>query len=318
MESMILGIDVGGTSIKIGFVSENGDVFDKWEIPTNTNENGKHIVHDIWTSIEKKLKQHQMKKSILLGIGVGAPGFIDAKTGVVYRAVNIGWQDFELASQFKELSGLPVYIANDANVAVLGENWKGAGNQANNLIAVTLGTGVGGGIIANGSVLDGENGTAGEIGHITVDPNGYLCNCGRKGCLETITSATGIVRQAMDLIDENPTSDLAVYYGEAGSISAKDVFDLASKGDSLCDQVIDHTANVLGLVIANTATIINPSKVLIGGGVSQAGDQLILRIEKYFKEYALERISDICEVKVAELGNDAGMIGAAYLVKHNL
>lgn len=315
MEKMILGIDIGGTSVKVGLVYENGSVLTKWEIPTNLAENGIYIAEEIWNSIKVKLKEHKVIESSLLGIGIGAPGFINQTTGMVYHAVNIGWTNFELAGQFRELSGLPVFVANDANVAALGENWKGAGNQAQNLIAVTLGTGVGGGIIANGFVLGGENGTAGEIGHITVEPGGHLCNCGRKGCLETVTSATGIVRQAMNLIKDNPNSDLANYYEKNNSITAKDIFELADKGDILCDQVIEHTADVLGLVIANTAIIINPSKVLIGGGVSKAGDQLISRIEKYFKTYALKRVSDVCEIKVAELGNDAGMIGAAYLVK---
>lgn len=317
MEKMILGIDIGGTSVKIGLVYDNGSVLTKWEIPTNLSENGVHIAHEVWNSIELKLEEKNLVKSSLLGIGIGAPGFINQKTGIVYHAVNIGWKNFELAAQFKELSGLPVFVANDANVAALGENWMGAGNQAQNLIAVTLGTGVGGGIIANGYVLGGENGTAGEIGHITIEPDGHLCNCGRRGCLETITSATGIVRQAMKLIENNPESKLASYYEENKSLTAKDIFELASKGDVLCDQVIEHTADVLGLVISNMAIIINPSKVLIGGGVSKAGDQLIPLIEKYFRAYALKRVSDVCEVKVAELGNDAGMIGAAYLVKQN-
>ena len=318
MEKVILGIDIGGTSVKIGFVKENGSISHKWEIPTNTSNQGASIAHDVWSSIEEKLTTLKIEKSVLKGIGIGAPGFINEESGVVYKAVNIGWENFELAGDFNKLSNLPVYVANDANVAALGENWIGAGNQASNLIAVTLGTGVGGGIIANGSVISGENGTAGEIGHITVDPNGYLCNCGRKGCLETITSATGMVRQATDLIKENPESDLADYYRKSGSITTKDIFDLAKKGDVLCDQIINHTADVLGLVIANTATVINPSKILIGGGVSQAGDQFIRLIEKYFQKYALPRLSEICEVKVAELGNDAGIIGAAFLVKKSL
>lgn len=318
MENVMLGIDIGGTTVKIGLISEEGAIITKWEIPTNLEDNGIHIANEVWSSILSSLEKNNIEKTALLGIGIGAPGFINQTTGIVYQAVNIGWKDFELASQFREFSGLPVFVANDANVAALGENWKGAGNQAQNLIAVTLGTGVGGGIIANGYVLGGENGTAGEIGHITVEPNGHLCNCGRKGCLETITSATGIVRQAMTLIKENPNSDLANYYSKNQTISAKEIFELASNGDVLCDQIIEHTADVLGLVISNTATIINPSKVLIGGGVSKAGDQLISRIEKYFKAYALERISDICEIKVAELGNDAGMIGAAFLVKQAL
>lgn len=318
MEKLILGIDIGGTSVKIGLIYEHGEVLTKWEVPTNLEDNGIHIASEVWESISGQLKEQKIDDSRLLGIGIGAPGFIDQESGVVYHAVNIGWKNFELADHFKKLSGLPVFAGNDANVAALGENWKGAGNQAKNLIAVTLGTGVGGGIIANGFVLGGENGTAGEIGHITIEPDGYLCNCGRKGCLETITSATGIVRQGMDLIKEHPESELAAYYEKNKTLTAKDIFELASQGDALAEQVVEHTADVLGLAIANIAIIINPSKVLIGGGVSKAGDQLISRIEKYFNAYALKRISDACDIKVAELGNDAGMIGAAYLVKQGL
>lgn len=318
MEKVLLGIDIGGTTAKIGFIKEDGTIIEKWEVPTNTENQGLSIAKDIWESVEEKQSLLHIAKDSLQGIGVGAPGFINEETGLVYQAVNIGWENFALADEFKELTGLPVYVANDANVAVLGENWKGAGNQAENVIAVTLGTGVGGGIIANGVVVSGENGTAGEIGHITVDPEGHLCNCGRKGCLETITSATGIVRQAQHLIVENPQSELAAHYKEAGEITAKDIFSLAEKGDHLCEQVVHHTADVLGFVMANTATIINPSKILIGGGVSQAGESFIRLIEKQFKTYALPRLSDICEIKVAELGNDAGMIGAAYLVKSHL
>lgn len=318
MEKLILGIDVGGTAIKIGLITENGDIQNRWEIPTNTENKGTSIASDIWTSVQEKLKEFNLTEENLHGIGIGAPGFVNVEEGIVYEAVNIGWKNLDLRKEFKQWSNLPVYVANDANVAALGENWKGAGDQANNLIAVTIGTGVGGGIIANGTLVNGENGTGGEIGHITVDSNGYLCNCGRKGCLETITSATGIVRQARNLIDENPNSNLAQFYQDSGDITAKDVFDLAGQGDELCQQVIHHTSDVLGFVIANIAAIINPQKILIGGGVSKAGDQFISLIEKSFEKYALPRISEICEMKVAKLGNDAGMIGAAYLVKERL
>lgn len=315
MEKLILGIDIGGTSVKIGLITETGDIFKKWEIPTNTANQGGSIVEDIWMSIQDHLKTYNIPEESLLGIGMGAPGFVNVETGLIYEAVNIGWKNLDIVSQFRKWSNLPIYVANDANVAALGENWKGAGHQAENLIAVTLGTGVGGGIIANGSILNGENGTAGEIGHLTVDPNGYPCNCGRTGCLETITSATGIVRQAMELIKKNPQSRLAQHYQQTGNITAKDVFDLAKQGDQSCDQIIHHTTDVLGLVLANIATIINPEKILIGGGVSKAGNQFIQLIEKYFQKYALPRLSDICDIAIAQLGNDAGIIGAAYLVK---
>lgn len=318
MEKFILGVDIGGTTVKTGIINEDGSIHYKWEIPTNTENQGATIAKDVWSSIEENLKTLNIDKVNLQGIGIGAPGFIDEETGLVYKAVNIGWENFDLAAQFRELSNLPVYVANDANVAALGENWVGAGNQASNLIAVTLGTGVGGGIIANGAMISGENGTAGEIGHITIDPDGYDCNCGRKGCLETITSATGMVRQGMALIEEHPKSELAAYYQKQGTITTKDIFDLANQGDPVCEQIIHHTADVLGFAISNISIVINPSKILIGGGVSQAGEDFIGKIEAQFKKYALPRVSDICEFKIAELGNDAGMIGAAYLVIEKL
>lgn len=251
-------------------------------------------------------------------MGVGAPGFIDGETGFVYQAVNIGWRDFPLAEHFQKISQLPVYVANDANVAALGENWQGAGQQASNLLAVTLGTGVGGGVIVGGEIVSGENGTGGEIGHITVDTEGEACNCGRIGCLETITSATGIVRQAMKKIEDHPSSDLANYYQETGTLTSKDIFDRAKSGDTLSQDIVDHTADILGFVISNIATVINPSKILIGGGVSKAGAGFIEQIGNQFNKYALGRISSICEVTAAKLGNDAGLIGAASLVKQHI
>ncbi|MBP1971765.1 glucokinase [Virgibacillus natechei] len=318
MKEIIMALDIGGTSIKIGMIYDTGEIFKKWEIPTDKSNTGVSIVDDIWTSISDNLKELKINSNDLLGIGVGAPGFIDSDNGFVYEAVNIGWKDFDLAKQLKDKSGLPVFVENDANIAVLGENWKGAGNQSRNVIALTIGTGVGGGIIANGSILNGVNGVAGEIGHITVDPNGDTCNCGSKGCLETIASATGLVRQAMASLEQKPHSILADYYKQEGTVSAKDIFELASNGDSDCKHIINKTGDILGMVIANMGVTLNPSKVLIGGGVSKAGDQLLNEIKKAFHQYALPRVSKVCEIKTAELGNDAGIIGGAFLVRQKL
>ncbi|RDW21926.1 ROK family glucokinase [Oceanobacillus chungangensis] len=317
-EEILVGIDIGGTAVKLGFINSQGEILKKWEIPTNLANAGNGIIDDIWNSIKAQLDQVDIKNKTILGLGVGAPGFIEAKTGYVYVAVNIGWKDFDLAQKLKEKSGLPVFVENDANLAALGENWLGAGEQADNMIAITLGTGVGGGIIANGKALNGENGMSGEIGHITIDPNGYSCNCGRKGCLETIASATGIVRQAMDYINDNGNSSIAAFYEENGKLTAKDVFDLASEGDEGCEAIVNNTMEILGLTIANMCTIINPSKVLIGGGVSKAGDHLLTKITTAFEKYALPRIQEACEIRIAKLGNDAGIIGGAYLVKQKL
>ncbi|MBS4206643.1 ROK family glucokinase [Bacillus sp. FJAT-50079] len=313
MSETIIGIDIGGTTVKIGFLNMQGDIIHKWEIETNKERQGFYIIDEIWNSVSSKITEFQITN--ILGIGVGAPGFVDKTTGIVYEAVNIGWKDFELGKELEKRSGLPVYVENDVNLVALAENWMGSGNKAKDLIAITLGTGVGSGVIANGEILNGMNGTAGEIGHIIADPEGYACNCGRVGCLDTIASATGIVNQAMDKIAENPESGLAALYHKQGILDAKDVFDLAKKGDTISESVINRTADILGFLIANAATMINPSKIIIGGGVSKAGEQLLQPVTRAFQKYSLPRISDKCTIEIAKLGNDAGMIGAAYLVE---
>ena len=316
MSKYIVGIDIGGTKVKFGVISIEGEILDKWEINTDLNDNGAYIIEDVWSSI----LHHPLltDPGSILGIGVGAPGFVDAQTGNVYEAVNIGWKDFELGEILRGKCKLPVYVENDANIAALGENWRGAGNEANDLIVVTLGTGVGGGIIANGEILQGDNGTAGEIGHIVIDPQGYACNCGRTGCLDTVASATGIVRQAMEELARNPAGKLTALYTEQGSISAKDVFTLAEEGDQSCIHVIARITDMLGIALANAAAIINPSKILIGGGLSQAGSWFLTDIRAAFIKHSLARIGEITQIEYAQLGNDAGIIGAAYLVRKHL
>lgn len=314
VEEILIGVDIGGTAVKIGFINHDGDIIYKWEIPTNKANQGMYIVDDIWNAISAKLASLPGDPTIL-GIGVGSPGFIDKANGRVFRAVNIGWRNYALAKELGERSRVPVLVENDANLVALGENWHGSGNNVSELIAVTLGTGVGGGVIVNGEIVSGMNGNGGEIGHITVDINGYPCNCGRKGCLETIASATGMVHQAMNAIQAKPESDLVAFRKQNTGLTAKDIFALAEKGEETCTKIIDQTADALGFVLANTAAIINPTKILLGGGVSKAGDTLLQPVTKYFKKYALPRVSESCEVTIAKLGNDAGMIGAAYLVK---
>lgn len=318
MDKVLIGVDIGGTTVKIGFFTQEGTILEKYEIATNKSNNGNQIIPDIAQSIHDKMEELEINKDSTMGIGVGAPGFIIDEAGIVEEGVNIGWKDVNLGGEMRELTELPVFIGNDANLAALGENWMGSGNQARNFVAITLGTGVGGGIIANDQLLTGVNGTAGEIGHITVDPNGYPCNCGRNGCLETIASATGITRQAMDMMEKNPTGKLASHFQAFGKITAKDVFELAKTDDKDCLQIIHRTGDVLGLVLSNIATIVNPSKVVIGGGVSKAGKPLLDAIKHSFSIYALERITRACEITTAQLGNDAGIYGAAYLVKENL
>lgn len=312
---LYLGIDIGGTSTKLGLIDDRGQIILRWELPTVKEKSEDEFVKDLWQSVEEKLGNSALKGEDIQAVGIGSAGFINAREGIIQEAVNIGWKDFPIVKSFEDLSGLPVYVENDANIASLGELWQGKGDGEDNIIMITLGTGVGGGIIVDGKVISGENGTAGEIGHMIVDPKGEQCNCGRRGCLETIASATGIVRQAMEIIDQDPTSPLALFFEKNGAISARDIFSLAKQGDGDSLKIIDHLGDVLGLAIANLGVTINPKKVLIGGGVSRAGEQLLDAVRKGFNKYALKRVKDICLIEIASLENDAGIIGAAYLAK---
>jgi glucokinase len=319
MEKWLVGVDLGGTTIKIAFITFDGHIIEKWEIPTNINEDGKHIVKDISTSIKEKLKQLSEAEDKLTAIGMGAPGFIDMKTGFIYHAVNIGWRDYPLKEELEKETGIPVIIDNDANIAAIGEMWRGAGDGESNLLMVTLGTGVGGGIIVNGHIMHGTNGMAGEIGHITSIPEGGApCNCGKTGCIETIASATGITRIAAEKAKNDNDSLLHGILSENGELKAKDVAEAAENGDRVAIETLEEVAFHLGLVIANISNSINPGKIVIGGGVSKAGDVMMSRLEKQFKRFALPRVAEGANLTIATLGNDAGIIGGAWLAKHNI
>ncbi|TGB04305.1 ROK family glucokinase [Halobacillus salinus] len=317
MERVYLGADIGGTTVKLAVINDAGEIQKKWEIPTNTSNQGESIPEDIHRTIEETLQELHISKDRVIGIGAGAPGFVDTDTGYIHEAVNIGWKDFDFGNILSELTGLTVWVDNDANLAALGENWLGAGKGAKNLIAVTLGTGVGGGIISNGQIINGANGTAAEIGHMTVvKEGGAPCNCGKSGCLETETSATGIVRKAKLALSDYPDSILKSSI-EADHLTAKEVFEAESAADELAVSVLADVTEVLGLAIANLAIALNPEKIVIGGGVSQAGDQLLQPLQKVYQQYALARTAEATSFGLAQLGNDAGVIGGAYLVKKN-
>ncbi|GGF07973.1 glucokinase [Halobacillus andaensis] len=311
-EKYCIGADIGGTTIKLAVISTEGEIIKKWEIHTDTSDRGKNITSDINIAINDALDELHLHKSSILGIGAGAPGFVDTDTGYINEAINIGWKDFDFGIELKELTGLPVWVDNDANLAALGENWLGAGRGVENLIAVTLGTGVGGGIIANGEVLNGANGTAAEIGHMTMKKSGGApCNCGRTGCLETETSATAIVRKAKETVNQYPASTLS----ELEAMTARDVFEAADKGDPAAKEVLEDVIDTLGLALSNLTVTINPNKIVLGGGVSKAGEQLLKPLKQAYISYALPRAAEACKFELAELGNDAGVIGGASLVK---
>lgn len=316
MENVYAGIDIGGTTVKLALIDEEGTIHDKWEIPTDKSDSGKNILRDIAGSLNQATDRMN-KIPAITAAGVGAPGYIDVDNGVIVEAVNLGWKNVAVSKELGEALGVPVYADNDANLAAAGEKWKGAGGNADHLLAVTLGTGVGGGIIAGGEILHGYAGLAGEIGHITVlKEGGAPCNCGKNGCLETVSSATGIARLA--------TEALKNYKGESGLktiqdvnnvIEAKDVFIEASKGDKLATNVVEESMEHLGFTLANLCNSLNPQVVVIGGGVSKAGDQLLNELRKPFKRFSIPKIAKETELKIATLGNDAGVIGAAWLAK---
>lgn len=312
-----IGVDLGGTTTKMAFINDDGKVLNKWAVKTDTSVNGKNIVRDIAGSIAEKMAEHHFQRAEIRGIGIGAPGFIDMPTGFISQAVNIGWKNYQLREDLERQTGFPAIVDNDANTAALGEMWLGAGKGAANLICVTLGTGVGSGIIINGDIVHGASGMAGEIGHMTViTKGGATCNCGKTGCLETVASATGIRRLALEALDYNDSeSILRAVFEENGDIGAEDVFGCAKKGDSLSAAVVDKAAGYLGYALAAAAMVNNPEKIVLGGGVSQAGELLLRPVIYYFERYALPKVSEAARIVIAELGNDAGMIGGAWLAK---
>lgn len=321
VEKWLIGVDLGGTTIKIAFLSLYGEILHKWEIPTDKSNEGKNITTDIAKAIDLKLDELGRSKSAIQGIGIGAPGPVNLATGEIYEAVNLGWKDVYPLKDLLELeTSLPVAVDNDANCAALGEMWKGAGNGARDLVCVTLGTGVGGGVIANGDIVHGKSGAAGEIGHITsIAEGGAPCNCGKSGCLETIASATGIVRLAIEELSMHTHSgSLSELYRRDGIVSAKDIFDAAKEGDATARIVIEKVAFHLGIALANIANTLNPEKVVLGGGVSRAGAILLDSVQESFMKYSFPRVANSTEIALATLGNDAGVIGAAWIVENRV
>ena len=311
MMKYCFGVDVGGTTVKLGLFTVEGELLDKWEIKTYTENEGERILPDVAEAIKGKIAEKLLKAEEICGIGVGVPAPVD-KNGAIERAANVGWMAKEIKKELEELTGFPCVIGNDANVAALGEMWKGAGEGEKDLIMVTLGTGVGGGIIIDGHAVVGAHGAGGEIGHITVrDDETEACGCGRKGCLEQFTSATGVVRLAKRLMNNTDKETKMREFGE--NITAKDVFDLAKEGDAGANEVVETMGTYLGTAMSHIAVVVNPQAFIIGGGVSKAGQFLIDAIKDKYRETCFVACGDAA-VHLATLGNDAGMYGAAAMI----
>ncbi|HFI2432465.1 TPA: ROK family glucokinase [Streptococcus suis] len=317
MSKKIIGIDLGGTSVKLAILTTDGEIQEKWSIKTNILDEGSHIVPDIIDSIKHRFETHGLTKDDFLGVGMGSPGVVDSEAGTVIGAYNLNWKTLQMVKeQFESALGLPFFIDNDANVAALGEQWVGAGNNNPNVVFMTLGTGVGGGVIAAGNLIRGVKGAGGELGHITVDfDEPFACTCGKKGCLETVASATGIVNLSRRYADQYAgDAKLKQMIDDGQDVTAKDVFDLAKEGDDLALIVYRHFSEYLGVACANIAAVLNPAYIVLGGGVSAAGEFLLDGVRKVFAENSFPQIKESTQIVLATRGNDAGVLGAASLV----
>lgn len=321
MDKKLIGIDLGGTTIKFAILTVDGIIQQKWSVQTNILDEGTHIIDDIVASINHRLALYHMQPEEFIGIGMGTPGSVDIEKGTVIGAYNLNWNTLQFVKkQVEEETGISFMLDNDANVAVLGEDWMGAGKNSKDVVFITLGTGVGGGIIAQGQLIHGTKGCAGEIGHVTVDPNGFKCTCGKRGCLETVSSATGIVRVARQLSEEYVgNSSLKKAIDEGQAVTSKNVFNYAElENDPLALKVVDRVCYFLGLALGNIGNTLNPNSIIIGGGVSAAGEFLRSRIQTYFDRFTFPQVRESTKLKLAQLGNEAGVIGAASLALNYL
>lgn len=310
MGKYAFGVDVGGTTVKLGLFDEKGSVLDKWEIPTVKDNGGERILPDVAESLLKKRDENGISEAELAGIGIGVPGAVDAQGTLVGGAVNIGWKPFNIPDALRAYIKVPVKAANDANAAAFGEMWQGGGRGCANMVAVTLGTGVGGGIIINGNIITGATGAAGEIGHIHIeDDETEECGCKNRGCLEQYASATGIARLAARRLaeDEKPSSL------RGRPLSAKTVFDAVKAGDDVAVEIAQRFGCYLGKGLAMVANVVNPEVFVIGGGVSKAGEILLGFVEPQLQKYVFPPCRGV-RLTLAQLGNDAGIYGAAGLI----
>ena len=303
-----VGIDLGGTFIKGAIVDEAGTIVIKEEIPTHAERGPSDILRRIEELARVLIERSGVELTDCAGVGIGVPGFIDTEAGVAVEVINIGWKNVFVRDPLTESLGLPVYMENDANAAALGEAFAGAGKGCESALCITLGTGVGGGVILEGKVLRGASHMAGEIGHIVLYPEGAPCNCGHRGCLETVSSATGVVRLARERMARGEQTEL-----QSESLTAADVFAAAVRGDALAQAVVAEATEVLGRGLAIAANIVNPVAIVVGGGMARAGDALFTPLREAFSRYALERVAAVAKIVPATLGNDAGVVGASKL-----
>lgn len=313
MKEYAFGIDLGGTTAKIGLFTTTGDLLEKWEVPTDTSDQGVRILPNLAAAVQDKMAQRSLRPDQIEGVGLGVPGPVQDSSVVAIVCANLGgWGDCDAGAQLSQLlGGLRVQVGNDANVAALGEIWMGAAKGCRSAVMVTLGTGVGGGVVADGKLIEGAHGAGGEIGHITVNPQETAqCGCGKHGCLEQYSSATGVVRCMNKLLEQNPDVPCTL---RGRDFAAKDVFDAARSGDKLAQQEIEDMTLTLALALGNIAAITDPEMFLVGGGVARAGDVLLEPLSRHYQANAFLSCRNT-PIRLASLGNDAGIYGAVRLI----
>ena len=305
------GVDLGGTTVKLAYFDENGTMLDKWEIPTDRSDSGSHILPDIGKAIQEYIKNNNISADSLMGVGIGVPGPV-LPGGTVNKCINLGWGVFNIEQELSDLTGLPVKAGNDATVAALGECWKGGGQGCDNMVFATLGTGVGGGIVVGGRVIHGVHGAGGEIGHLVLNrEETEKCGCGKRGCVEQYCSATGIVRIAKQFLEK---SDAPSALRAKENLTCKDVFDAGAQGDALALEILEQVYAYMGEFLANICNVVDPEYVVLGGGVSKAGQPLLEGVQRYFVKYAFHAVTGV-KFALATLGNDAGAYGAFRLLQ---
>ncbi len=305
------GVDIGGTTVKIGFFTETGRLLKKWEIPTDTQGRREKLYGDIASSIREQMAGCQLEMPDLLGVGVGIPGPV-LPDGSVPSVVNLGLYNLNIDKELPDyLDGVRVHAVNDANSAALGEQWQGSGKDCDSMVMLTLGTGVGSGIIQNGKLITGSFGMAGELGHITVNPDETeICNCGGHGCMEQYASATGVVHVAEKFL---AAEDVPSIMREISPLTAKDVFDAAKAGDVLAQKAVEKSMYYLGMVMAFVSHVTDPQCFVIGGGVSKAGQYLLDVLRPQYEKFVSIQKPQ-ADIRLASLGNDAGIYGAARVI----
>ena len=312
MHPYAFGVDVGGTTVKLGLFSRDGALLEKWEIPTRTQNNGEHVLPDIVASIRSKLSEKNIAPQNVEGIGIGVPGPVSANF-TVNKCVNLGWGVFNLKEKMNQL--LPeisnVAAGNDANVATLGELWQGGGKGYQSAVMFTLGTGVGGGVVVDGKIVAGANGGAGEVGHMTVEPGETVpCACGKYGCLEQYASANGIVRMGKVMLSQ---CDKPSALRDLERFTAKDICDLARNGEEMAVDIVERFGEYMGRAMSYVACTTDPDVFIVGGGMSRAGSIITDVMLKYYRKYAFH-VSTGTSIALAELGNDAGIYGCAKMI----